>query len=332
MMIGQRTVERTSASGRAGRVAVAVGLAALVATPGNARAGDDPQTVPNPPAPAILLARTTLSIPANPIPNFAFRSEDLDEFSGEVPWDFTDPAHMAGNEFCAIEDESGDYHPYTTDTVRILEAGTYTFRIVNSPGVRDPFLALYEGTVDKANPDAGVIGCNDDIDNNDPPYDDLEDGDLFDDNGFDDYDYPELDEYFSLFEVELQPGTYTIMLTTFSDFLANDGTGGDDFWYDGNGDSGVGSGAVGSQSNFSGTASTVFEYWGIDGGLERISGGSPSYDMDGYLEHLTERGELADSDLPNTGSSKVALNLATAVAFLGSGSILIAVSRRRRLD
>jgi LPXTG-motif cell wall-anchored protein len=94
----------------------------------------------------------------------------------------------------------------------------------------------------------------------------------------------------------------------------------------------IGSEDVGVQATAA-TASSVFEYWGPEGGLERISGGGgPEYDMDGYLEHLTERGLPADSELPDTGASSSAVNLMLAVVFMGVGSALIAVSRRRRFS
>jgi hypothetical protein len=120
---------------------------------------------------------------------------------------------------------------------------------VNSAGVNDPFLALYSGGFDKSDPDSGVVGCNDDS-GNDP-------GDTFGpaDDG---YVYPVPDVFWSEFSADLTPGTYTVMLTTYSKY-SNDVD-----WYDGsvNGDSGSGS-----------ISTATFEYWGPSGGL--ASSGTP---------------------------------------------------------
>lgn len=305
-VMGLSTSFRQATGVSVGILALVVGSGLLAADPQAAQAGPSPATIPNPPG--SFLVRADLSIPADPFPDHVFTNAAMidDDYLGE-------------NDLCAMSGDDGDSHPFVADTIEIVKAGTYTFRIVNSPGIADPFLAVYSGAVDKASPDTGVLGCNDDIDDNDPPYEDLSDGDLFDDNGYDNYSYPELDTYFSLFEIELQPGTYTIMLATYDDYLDNAG------WYAENGD---------VSTAASGTATATFEYWGPEGGIVGgVGGGGSEFGNEDYLDYLNERvaAETA-SDLPNTGTSRTVVKLTVAVGCLAAGMALVSVSRRRRLS
>lgn len=301
-------------TGRRGVWAAGIGFVILGLTPGFALARE-PITVPNPQG--SFLVRENLSIPGDPFPNSVFFNDDMD-----------DPSYLGGDDLCGMDgpsddDEVGEAHPFVTDTIRILRPGTYTFRVVNSFGVVDPFLALYSGNFDKANPDVGVLGCNDDITDNDD-YSDLDDGDLFDDNGHDNYEYPALDFYWSLFEVELTPGTYTIMLATYDDYVDNTG------WYADNGDALTGSIDEVGTTDASPTATATFEYWGPEGGIAGGVGASSSQADDAYLDHYKEI--LADSELPNTGASATMMNLGVGLGCLTLGSTLVMISRRRRLS
>ena len=183
-----------------------------------------------------LLDRVDLSIPANPIVSV----------SAFTPDTLADDELLGGVLGCELTGGSvSDSHPFVTDTITVGVGGSFTFRVVGSAGVRDPFLALYSGTFDRLDPDSGVLGCNDDAG--------ARDGDTFVAAG-DGYAYPAINELWSQFSVTLTAGTYTVMMTTYDNF-ANDTA-----WYDRNGDSGVGS-----------VSTATFEYWGPSGGLVSAS-------------------------------------------------------------
>lgn len=204
-----------------------------------------------------LLDERELSIPGDPIgTESAFSITDVDEYGGINDGTVRNLGGKAG---CGL-DQSGDGdHPFATDTITVTESGDFTFRIVNSTGVRDTFLALYEGEFDKENPDQGVVGCNDDAG--------WTDGDTFE--SADDGD-PAASRLWSAFTAEeLSEGTYTVLLTTHDNYATNV------LWYDdGNGDDkdGDGDGVSGSRST------ATFEYWGPEGGLgsSESSSSSPS--------------------------------------------------------
>jgi hypothetical protein len=187
-------------------------------------------TIANPAG--VFLDRVDLAIPANPIAsNSFFSAADLD-----------DEEVLGGVSGCDLGDGGEDFHPFVTDTITVSTAGTFTFRIVNSAGVYDPFLALFSGVFDKANPDTGILGCNDDSD--------YSNGDTFVGAG-DGYTYPSYNGLWSEFSATLTPGTYTVMLATWGKY------DNDDQWYgQRNGDSGTGS-----------ISTATFEYWGPSGGL-----------------------------------------------------------------
>lgn len=302
----------------------AIGVAFVALTPGLALAEPAADVIPNPPG--SFLVRRSLSIPANPFDSDSvFLNSDLLHQAGVAN------RYLLGNvEGCQVRGDADEAHPFVTDTVQITKSGTYTFRIVHSPGVDDPFLALYSGGFNKSMPDSNVEGCNDDIDTGgNPIYAGVDDDWVFDNNGYDDYVSPAVSDYDSLFEVNLEPGTYIIMLTTFTSYE-------DNYWwyYDDNGDLEVASSGVGTMDR-SGPATAVFEYWGPNGGIEGGVGASPSsgpsFGNDGYLDHLNElvATETA-SDLPDTGATVNTLNMIFGLACLAVGSTFVAVSRRRR--
>lgn len=305
-MMNRRQSLNNLRSKAVGRLGVIIGIGLIAAAPGIALAV---QTVPNPPEG--LLFRRDLSIPTNPIASGSFFT------NASVTYDNGSSQKLLNNnQLCALAWESGstdddinELHPYTTDTVRVLTAGKYTFRVVNSPGISDTFLALLSGTFDKANPDAGVLGCNDDIQAI-PTYNHLQNGDAFNSNGVDSYAYPPLNSYWSLFEVDLQPGTYTVLLSTFNHVVDDAG------WYQNNGDL--------AATSYQGTATSTFEYWGPPNGLEIVEPSSSNNfggSFEHYLEHFT--------DLPRTGTSSSRLGTILAAVGMALGSILIVISRRR---
>lgn len=54
-------------------------------------------------------------------------------------------------------------HVYGTRTITTSSSGTYAIQVTSSTGLGgDPFLAVYEGTFDPANPTANLRACNDD--------------------------------------------------------------------------------------------------------------------------------------------------------------------------
>jgi hypothetical protein len=231
-------------------------------------------SIPNPEG--VLLARGDLAIIGNPISEGQYFSNA--QVIGTDSFDFfgTNYYYRALNSDpdCRLQWEHGEggtgegnladnleLHPYTTDVITILETGIYTFRVVASAGIADPFMALYDSNgFDPNTPDSNLIGCNEDSD--------YEDGDVFSDNGVDTYPYPSYDGYWSEFSVEIgSTGNYTLVMATY-DFYQNDAD-----WYSGvaapgyvgatinytsdaNGDSGVGS-----------ASTATFEYWGPTGGI-----------------------------------------------------------------
>lgn len=129
---------------------------------------------------------------------------------------------LGGIDTCALQ--AGDPgepspHVYSTIDIEVLTAGTYTFRGIEStpPGsyvssltewneLEDPFLALYS-SFNPASPDDGIVGCNDDL-NDLFGYDDAEMGELLSGGVL-------MEGHQPYFTTELQPGTYTLALTTY---------------------------------------------------------------------------------------------------------------------
>lgn len=105
-------------------------------------------------------------------------------------------------------------HAYETVTITVSQNGPYTFRFVNSipfDAYDDPYLAVYTD-FDPANPNANVVGCNDDRNNPDgePITDTTPDG-------------QSLNGRFPEFTAELEANeTYTLVMTTWFFSFAND--------------------------------------------------------------------------------------------------------------
>jgi hypothetical protein len=163
------------------------------------------------------LARTeTMTIPATGPSWFSVgREEDVGE-----------EAHaLDGNDDCELM--SGD-HPYTQISLDIASSGDFTFRVsgtsprteqnvqaleldslaygIDNTPIADPFLAVYT-SFDPENPDDNVVGCNDDR----PNYAYLNSGIVF-------------SELWPQFDASLEPGTYTLVMTTYEDAVSADWT------------------------------------------------------------------------------------------------------------
>ena len=253
-------------------LAVAVGLTVTLIAPQVAFAA----SIANPAG--VLLSRGDVGFPANPISsgqyftNASVTGSDTASFGGvtyewkalnsdancRLQWEYAAGSPPTSGNLA----DNLELHPYTTDVIQILATGTYTFRVVASAGVADPFMALYDSSgFAKATPDSNLIGCNDDSG--------YSDGDSFSDNGVDTYPYPSYDSYWSEFSVNItSTGNYTLMMATY-EFYQNDTD-----WYAGvaaPGYAGASSLNYTSQANGdsgSGSAATAtYEYWGPAGGI-----------------------------------------------------------------
>ena len=204
---------------------------------------------------------------------------------------------------CAV---TAGMHVYGALAVTIDQAGTFTFRAVESDPVSravdplaafapvlDPMLALYS-TFDPANPDNGVVGCNDDLTSQ--------------------FDYPNTDYsvaeglsggrimagIFPYFMADLQPGTYTLVLLTYGNASAAEWVAGD---------SGGGMFTPGAES-------VTFEMWGPQGSVSVCTTACTPI--------------IIPDVLPPTGAdSASALFAAAAVMF---GGALVIGARRRRIS
>ncbi|MGX5682721.1 hypothetical protein [Schumannella luteola] len=167
--------------------------------------------------------------------------------------DVDDEHFLGGDEDCGLSTYVHGIHVYGTLDVTVTTAGTYTFRGMRSTPagdyvpinafdpIGDPMLAVYS-SFDPANPDAGVVGCNDDLndigDENDAEY--LSDGTI-------------IEGHQPWFSAALAPGDYTLVLMTWEDL--SDENLADGF-------------APYSELNFAvGAKTTTFELWGPEGGL-----------------------------------------------------------------
>ncbi len=140
--------------------------------------------------------------------------------------EMTTDGDLAGDENCAM---STGAHAYATGTLTVDRSGTYSIRVVNTNPLTDstagwgadipmsdPFLAVYS-SFDPANPNANVVGCNDDGSNN---------------RGDEPGDYPDygatlspkylINGLYPWFSAKLAAGSYTYVLTTYSAYgIAN---------------------------------------------------------------------------------------------------------------
>ncbi len=195
-----------------------------------------PETVPS----GTLLMTEDITIPP-----------DADEIT--VTEDADGEHLLGGLDDCDLSTEVHGIHVFGTLDVTVTTAGTYTFRGMRSTPaadyvpinafdpIGDPMLAVYSA-FDPTDPDAGVVGCNDDLndvgDENDAEY--LSDGTI-------------IDGHQPWFSAELAPGAYTLVLMTWEDLSAENLAAG----Y-----------APYSELSFAvGPKTTTFELWGPEGGL-----------------------------------------------------------------
>jgi hypothetical protein len=138
--------------------------------------------------------------------------------------------YLGGDENCALVEGA---HAYATGTLTVDRSGDYSIRVVNTNPLTDstsawgadlpmddPFLAVYS-SFDPANPDANVVGCNDDGEYNH--------GDL-------PGDYPHfgatlnpkylINGLYPWFSSKLAAGSYTYVLTTYSQYGISNWEGG----------------------------------------------------------------------------------------------------------
>ena len=215
---------------------------------------------------------------------------------------------LAGNPQCYLGVYSGSEHVYGTIEITIAKAGKYTFRNVTTDPVggyegdtyhpiEDPFFALYS-SFDPANPDDGVVGCNDDL-NDRFGY-----GALFADIAEITGAGVFMDGHRPYFSARLEPGTYTLLYTTYEPIsLAN--------WLSGN----EGEYAVGA-------ATGTFEMWGPADSI-CLSSDTACVEEQAAANNPT----TVPAEIPATGSSSgTSLWVALMAVVLGAG--LVMASRR----
>jgi hypothetical protein len=201
-----------------------------------------------------LLATTSTTLTSTS--DFFTTPEDAEIFDGD--------ALIGGIAYCDVEVGS---RPYSTVDVTITEPGTYAFRVVDTDPVEedlyfgieespvgDSFLAIYT-TFDPEDIDSGVVGCNDDGDDEGAAAAEMweiahtaadsrgqGDENLLTSTGF------ILDDQFPWFAATLQPGQYTLVGTLYSAYTESE-------WLETLDSAGVTE------------ASMTYEMWGPEGGL-----------------------------------------------------------------
>jgi hypothetical protein len=141
-----------------------------------------------------------------------------------------DGHYLGDDENCALTEGA---HAYATGTLTVDRSGTYSIRVVNTNPLTDstagwgadipmsdPFLAVYS-SFDPANPDANVVGCNDDGEYN---------------KGDEPGDYPTqgatlspkylINGLYPWFSSKLAAGSYTYVLSTYSQYGISNWEGG----------------------------------------------------------------------------------------------------------
>ena len=236
------------------------------------------------------------------------------------------PIHsLGGNSNCQVAADNGGEHVYSTIDIAVTKAGTYTFQATGSTPVSgfgpnaaigygsytdplgllpyapvsDPFLALYSNGFDPNNVDSNVVGCNDDASDVGTQAD---------------VTYTSsnqlVDGHMPWFQASLQPGNYTLLVTTWDSVSLSD-------WQ-----AGTANPPAGAETFTPGPESVTFNMYGPDGGLQ--------------LGHITP--SSASTSQPNTTSDSPALAATgadatpavTAVAALGALGLLLFVAPRRR--
>lgn len=160
---------------------------------------------------------------------------------------------LGGVSTCGLSTEVSGAHVYGTLDITVLKDGTYTFKgLYTAPGgyyvglnpydpIGDPFLAVYS-SFDPEAPDAGIVGCNDDLNDLGAEPDAVyrADGSI-------------IEGHVPYFSAALTPGQYTLVLMTWEDLSSENFDAGYAPWRD---------------RDFQlGTKSTTFELWGPAGGL-----------------------------------------------------------------
>lgn len=226
------------------------------------------------------------------------REEMIDDPIGD---DGAGRIYLGADESCRLEP---GLHVYEKLDLTVTEAGVYDFRAVatspltahmnwgidRSPS-SDTFLAVYDN-FDPANPEEGVVGCNDDADSSEIDYVVT----AFDDNDGNVTESGDLMQgRFPWFQSELTTGEYTLVKMFFQ------AAGADDFAI---GEYDISSGQSG-ESWDPAPQSATFELWGPEGGLE--------------LGHA-----LADTGV------NPAFALWSGLALAGTGVAILAARRRQQ--
>lgn len=193
---------------------------------------------------------------------------EADEFIIGNSDEISNEAEIAidGNLDCGVQAGS---HVYTVQRITVDVAGEYTFRVVGTDPVssymligeytplEDPMIALYEGDFDPANPDSAVAGCNDDL--NDITIDGFDWSSVNDEETVDRvYARTEADKalegHFPVFTADLEPGNYSMLVTTFWPLSAEDWAAGEDA----------------DETWTAGSADIEYEVWGPENGAELV--------------------------------------------------------------
>jgi hypothetical protein len=218
------------------------------------------------------------------------------------PEDNGDGEHrLGGKTLCELDADPSDRHVYTTLDITIVKAGRYTFRSIGSDPmggyldsafhpIADPFLALYS-TFDPKNPDEGILGCNDDLNDkfgygNDNIAEVLSDGTW-------------MEGHHPYFAADLEPGEYTLLLTTWRAVSKQAWT----------------TGVIDGRTWTPGEATLTFELWGPRASL--CVGHDPACDPV----------DPTESTLPPTGSSQSAPFAVIAMLLTAAGVLVIKIRR-----
>lgn len=244
-----------------------------------------PETTPR----GVLGLTADLTIEADPLViDLSEETEDGDHWLG-------------GSDICAVS--VGD-HVYATREIVISKPGRYTFRNITTDPIggyesdtdhpiEDPFMALYS-SFDPANPDVGVVGCNDDL-NDRFGYDNI---DMFGERLADGSIMEGHRPYF--YVNNLPAGTYTLFYTTYDDITYDE-------WVSGDG------------GDFEpGPATGTFEMWGPDASI------CDSSDTDCVEEQANA------NELPATGSTPSTTLWLGMMALVVGGGLVIATRRSAR--
>ena len=214
---------------------------------------------------------------------------------------------LAGKQACLLGVYDGSEHVYGTIEITIARSGKYTFRnTTTSPlggyesdtyhPIEDPFMALYS-SFDPTSPDEGVVGCNDD----------LNDRFGYGSNWF--YERTGsgvlMEGHRPYFWATLEPGTYTLLYTTYEPISLENWLSGNDGEYE------------------IGAATGTFEMWGP----------ADSICLSDDTACVEEQANAANPsttvpvEIPSTGSSSgTSLWVALMAVLVGGG--LVVASRR----